>query len=89
MPRSHDWSAPAKLFFWPAEDGADEEVVYPTLSDAIRAAEEGDAATAWIITQDGSILNPKMIAEMRLERAPRRRESLAERLGLFGRARAL
>lgn len=85
MTRSVDWSAPAKLFFWPAEDGAEEEVVYPTLQDAVRAAAEGEAANAWIITQDGSILNPKMIAELRLEMGPRRRERRLGRLGLFSR----
>ena len=86
MPRSYDWSAPAKLFFWPAENGADEEVVYPTLQDALRSAAEGDAPHAWIMTQDGSILNPKMIAELRLEMAPRpeRRRSLFSRARLFG-----
>lgn len=82
MARSFDFAAPAKLFHWPAEDGADEEVVYPTLVDAVRAAAEGDAHTAWIITQEGDILNPKMIEEIRLDLKPARRK------GLFGRAKA-
>ena len=88
MPRSHDWNAPAKLFFWPAEDGAEEETLYPTLHAALRAAEEGELANAWIITQEGSILNPKMIHEMRLDMAPRRRERRGP-LALFSRSRAL
>jgi hypothetical protein len=82
MARSFDFAAPAKLFHWPAEDGADEEVVYPTLVAALRAAAEGDARTAWIITQEGDILNPKMIEEIRLDLKPVRRT------GLFGRTKA-
>jgi hypothetical protein len=80
MARTYDWTAPAKLFFWPADNGADEEVVYPTLASALRAAAEGDAASAWIITQEGDILNPKMIDEIRLDLKPVRR------VGLFGRS---
>ena len=85
MTRTYDWTAPAKLFYWPAEEGADEEVVYPTLGDALRAAAEGDATSAWIITQEGDILNPKMIEEIRLDGAQRRSR---RRSGLFGWARA-
>lgn len=87
MPRSYNWSAPAKLFFWPADDGSDEEVVYPTLRDALRAAAEGEgeAKNAWIITEDGDILNPKMVEEARLDAPPRRASA---RSGLFGWARA-
>jgi hypothetical protein len=86
MARSYDWAAPAKLFYWPADDGSEEEVVYPSLSDAVRAAAEGDgdAASAWIITQEGDILNPKMILELRLDMAPRRKQRRSSPLALFG-----
>ena len=83
MPRMYDFKAPAKLFHWPADDGADEEAVYPTLQDALRAAAEGELANAWIITASGDILNPRIIAELRLETSagPQRRSG---RRGLFG-----
>lgn len=82
----YDWAAPAKLFFWPADDGSEEEAVYPTLDDALRAAGEGDREHAWIITQDGDILNPRMIEALREELAERRRGRKAR--SLFGWARA-
>ena len=85
MTRRYDWSAPAKLYFWPAEDGADEEAVYPSLTDALRAAGEGDLDCAWIITQDGDILNPRMIELLREDLRPPRRVA---RTGLFAWARA-
>ncbi len=84
MTRTYDLAAPAKLFHWPADDGSDEEVVYPTLRDALRAATEGESSSAWIITQEGDILNPKMIAEIRLDLKPQRQ---TRRAGLFGWAR--
>ena len=79
MTRNFDWTAPAQLFFWPAADGAEENVLYATLSDAIRAAGEGDGSTAWIITQNGEILPPRLIETLRWERpwAPRRRRAVA------------
>ena len=83
MPRMYDFKAPAKLFHWPADDGADEEAVYPTLQDALRAAAEGELANAWIITASGDILNPRIIAELRLETATRRQHRSGAR-GLFG-----
>jgi hypothetical protein len=78
MARNYDWKAPAKLFFWPAEDGSEEEAVYPTLRDALRAAGEGEVGSAWIITRDGDILNPRLIATLLedLER-PRRAKKQA------------
>jgi hypothetical protein len=79
----YDFKAPAKLFHWPADDGADEEAVYPTLQDALRAAAEGELANAWIITASGDILNPRIIAELRLETATRRQHRSGGR-GLFG-----
>lgn len=84
----YNWAAPAKLFFWPADDGSEEEALYPTLDDALRAAGEGDADHAWIITQDGDILNPRMIETLREELAERRRGHRARPRGLFGWARA-
>lgn len=84
----YDWAAPAKLFFWPAEDGSEEEAVYATLDDALRAAGEGDLDHAWIVTERGDILNPRIIAALRDELAQRR---LGRRTGgrsLFGWARA-
>jgi hypothetical protein len=83
MPRMYDFKAPAKLFHWPADDGGDEEAVYPTLQDALRAAAEGELANAWIITASGDILNPRIIAELRLETATRRQHRSGGR-GLFG-----
>ena len=83
MTRMYDFKAPAKLFHWPAEDGAEEEAVYPTLHDALRAAAEGDLASAWIITQSGEILNPRVVAELRLDLTPRRERRAGAR-GLFG-----
>jgi hypothetical protein len=67
--RTYEWEAPAKLFFWPAAEGGDEDAVYPTLHDAMQAAREGDADTAWIITRDGDILSPRLIASLREELA--------------------
>lgn len=80
MARSFEWNAPAKLFFWPCDNGGDEEVVYPTLVDALRAAGEGDIDTAWIITQSGDILNPRLIDEIRFE-VPRQRPRTRSLLG--------
>ena len=85
----YDWAAPAKLFFWPAEDGSEEEAIYPLLDDALRAAGEGDVEHAWIITERGDILNPRVIEALRDELATRklgRRGATAR--SLFGRARA-
>lgn len=73
MVRNLDWAAPAKLFFWPAENGSEEEAIYATLGDAIRAAREGEFGSAWIITESGSILNPRMIAALVEEQAAQRR----------------
>ena len=67
--RTYEWEAPAKLFFWPAVEGGDEDAVYPTLHDALQAAREGDAETAWIITRNGDILSPRLIASLREELA--------------------
>ena len=77
MAQGVEWSAPAKLFFWPAADGAEEDVVYATLWDALQAAGEGDLASAWIITQSGSILTPRLIQSLREEPAPRNRRNRA------------
>lgn len=89
MRQRYDWAAPAKLFFWPAEDGSEEEAVYPTLDDALRAAGEGDGDHAWIVTRDGDILNPRVIATLREELAARRQGGRrAHPLALFGWARA-
>ena len=84
----YDWAAPAKLFFWPAEDGSEEEAIYATLDDALRAAGEGEGEHAWIITQDGDILNPRVIAALREELAERRRGRASKRFSLLGWARA-
>lgn len=73
MARGYDWNAPAKLFFWPAADGSEEDAVYPTLAGALSAAGEGDAAIAWIVTQAGDILSPRLIQVLREERRPRQR----------------
>lgn len=85
--RRYEWNCPAKLFHWPAIDGGEEEHVYPTLCDAIEAAQEGDAATAWIVCQNGDILSPKLIELLREEvrEQPRRRSSVRS---LFAWARA-
>lgn len=88
MARSYDWAAPAKLFFWPAEDGSEEEALYTTLDDALRAAGEGDSAHAWIVTRDGDILNPRIVAALRDELAVRRSGRRAGSLSLFGWKRA-
>lgn len=88
MARSYDWAAPAKLFFWPAEDGSEEEAVHARLDDALRAAGEGDSAHAWIVTEGGDILNPRVIELLREELAARRRGRRLGALSLFGWARA-
>ncbi|WP_375460999.1 hypothetical protein [uncultured Enterovirga sp.] len=88
MALKYDWAAPAKLFFWPAEDGSEEECVYPTLDDALKAAGEGDADHAWIITRDGDILNPRVIATLREELAERRRRKRDKPFSFLGWARA-
>jgi hypothetical protein len=88
MARSYDWAAPAKLFFWPADDGSEEEALYPTLDDALRAAGEGDSAHAWIVTRDGDILNPRVVAAMREELDLRRRGRRAGARSIFSWARA-
>ena len=86
--RTYEWEAPAKLFFWPAVEGGDEDAVYPTLHDAMQAASEGDADTAWIITRDGDILNPRVIATLREELAERRSRKRSKPFSLLGWARA-
>ncbi len=91
MARSrYDWAAPARLFFWPAEDGSEEEATYPTLDDALRAAGEGEGTHAWIITEAGDILNPRIIQALRDELAERGRGRARRSVGLalFGWARA-
>jgi hypothetical protein len=86
MRRQYEWDAPAKLFFWPAADGADEDAIYPTLWAALQAATEGDGDTAWIVTQAGDILSPKLIRALRDE-VPSRRSRVSAR-SLFSWARA-
>lgn len=88
MARSFNWAAPAKLFFWPAEDGSEEEAVYATLDDALKAAGEGDMAHAWIITEAGEILNPRVIQTLRDELEERRQRRRPASRGFFGWARA-
>ena len=87
--RTYEWEAPAKLFFWPAGDGWDEDAVYPTLCDALQAASEGDPETAWIITRNGDILSPRLITSLReeLDGAQRHRRPSGAR-SFFGWARA-
>ena len=87
MTSRYDWAAPAKLFFWPADDGSQEEAVYPMLDDALRAAGEGDITHAWIVTRDGDILNPRIVAILRDELAERARGRKAKR-SVFSWARA-
>ncbi|NNM73464.1 hypothetical protein [Enterovirga aerilata] len=86
--RTYEWDAPAKLFFWPAGDGWDEEAVYPTLHDALQAASEGASEAAWIVTRNGDIISPRLIAHLReeIEEAARRRPAPSR--SLFGWARA-
>lgn len=86
MRRQYEWDAPAKLFFWPAADGADEDAVYPTLWAALQAAAEGGSETAWIVTQAGDILSPRLIESLRDE-VPGKRSRNAGR-SLFSWARA-
>ena len=73
MGRKYQWDAPAKLFFWPAADGSEEEAVYPTLGGALTAAGEGDLSVAWIVTESGDILPPRLVQSLRDERAEARR----------------
>lgn len=84
----YNWAAPAKLFFWPADDGSEEEAVYATLDDAIRAAGEGDNEHAWIITHDGDILNPRVIQALREELDERRRGKRSRAFSFLSRSRA-
>jgi uncharacterized protein YidB (DUF937 family) len=74
MTRAYGWREPAKLYFWPADDGSEEEALYPTLLDAIRAAGEGEADKAWIVTEAGHILNPRIIAALQEETLAQRRQ---------------
>lgn len=87
MADKFEWSAPAKLFYWPAIEGSDEDAVYANLWDALKAAGEGDLSSAWIITQSGNILTPRHIVSLRETPAPResRRRNAAS---LFGWMRA-
>lgn len=84
----YNWAAPAKLFFWPAADGSEEEALYPTLDDAVRAAAEGDVAHAWIITESGEIINPRIVEMLRDELAERRRGKRARAFSFLPWARA-
>lgn len=84
---NYEWKAPAKLFFWPAAEGSEEDAVYPTLWDALQAAGEGDLSAAWIITQSGNILTPRLIQSLREAPAPRRRKRSAA-ASIFAWARA-
>ena len=88
MALKYDWAAPAKLFFWPADDGSEEEAVYPTLDDALKAAGEGDQDHAWIITRDGDILNPRVIETLREGLDARRRRKREKSFSFLGWARA-
>lgn len=85
MARGYDWTAPAKLFFWPAPDGAEEDDLYPTLHDALAAAAEGEIDAAWIVTEAGDILSPRLIASLREEA---RQHRAAPSRSFFGWARA-
>ncbi|MDB5558367.1 MAG: hypothetical protein JWQ36_1301 [Enterovirga sp.] len=86
--RTFEWDSPAKLFFWPMGEGWDEEAVYPTLRAALLAAEEGELSAAWIITRNGDIISPRLVAELREEvQAPERQRREAAR-SVFGWARA-
>ena len=88
MTNRYDWAAPAKLFFWPCDNGAEEEAVYNTLDDALRAAGEGDGDHAWIITRDGDILNPRVIGALREELSERKRGRAAKSFSFLPWARA-
>lgn len=88
MARHFEWDAPAKLFFWPAPEGGEEDAVYPTLTDALRAAGEGDLACAWIVAQNGDILTPRMIEVLRDQPAPSDRRRRLNPMSLLGWARA-
>ena len=88
MTRVFEWHEPAKLFFWPASDGADEAAIYPTLTDALQAAGEGDLSEAWIVTRNGDILSPQLIRSLRDEKVqePRRRRSVAQSVFAWAKA---
>ena len=88
MTRAFDWSAPAKLFHWPAIDGSEDGDVYATLWDALHAAGEGDLGSAWIVTQNGDILSPRLVASLREEPLPRPRRREAVGRSLFAWKRA-
>ncbi len=86
--RTYEWDAPAKLFFWPAGDGWDEEAVYPSLRDALLAASEGEEHAAWIVTRNGDIISPRLIAELReeMEASGRRRPVMSRSFFTWARA---
>ena len=86
--RTFEWDAPAKLFFWPAGEGWDEAAVYPTLRAALEAADEGELSAAWIVTRNGDIISPRLVASLREEIAatPMRRRDATRTF--FGWARA-
>lgn len=86
MAGNFEWEAPAKLFYWPAVEGSEEEAVYPTLRDALKAAGEGELSSAWIITQGGNILTPRLIASLRDQPAPGRKRGAAASLFAWTRA---
>ena len=86
--RTFDWDAPAKLFFWPMGEGWDEEAVYPTLRAALLAADEGDLSAAWIITQSGDIISPRLVASLREEAQTSARQRRVPAKSLFNWARA-
>jgi len=86
--RTYEWEAPAKLFFWPAVEGGDEDAVYPTLHAALQAASEGEPETAWIITRNGDIISPRLIASLREELAEAGHRRRSGPRSFFGWARA-
>ena len=88
MSRSYDWDGPANLYIWPSVDGTEEDLRFPTLRAALTAATDHDRGTAWIVTQDGDILTPGLIAELRDDLAALRRKRSASALSIFGWASA-
>lgn len=57
--------APAKLYVWQPEEPSEEGTTYQSLREAIRHIPEGAEDSTFIITENGHIMRPMQIAELK------------------------
>ena len=68
MLSTYDLNAPAQVVPHLGSTASDDEGLYPTLQQAIECAHvDLELLRPWIITRDGSILNPKKIEMLKGE----------------------